>query len=84
VTIPFAILLEIPGLSGHWYVRTDENKVVDVQPNPPLIVVGMGISIAAAIIANIALIRRFLEMQPKLMTFVAVITLAVHGEELAI
>ncbi|CAE6452414.1 unnamed protein product [Rhizoctonia solani] len=33
IIIPFAILLEIPGLTEHWYIRTIGNKTVETQEN---------------------------------------------------
>src|SRR5712672_1085741 len=37
--IPFSILLEIPGLTEHWDVRTYGNQIVETRENPPLVVV---------------------------------------------
>ncbi|KZS97353.1 voltage-gated potassium channel [Sistotremastrum niveocremeum HHB9708] len=78
IAVPFAILLEIPGLTDHWYIRTEANQTVQTQPNPPLLDAGLAISMACALIANLALIIRFLEKRPKLMTLIAIFTLSVH------
>lgn len=77
--IPFSILLEIPGLTQHWYVRTEDNQVIQKQVNPALLVVGLAISLACAIIANLCLIIRFLEKRVKTMTILCVAFLTLHG-----
>ncbi|KAF8522657.1 hypothetical protein JB92DRAFT_3094201 [Gautieria morchelliformis] len=78
VTIPFAILLQIPGLTEHWYVRTANNKTVESLPNPPLLLVANVIAMAAALAANICLIIRFLEKRVKQMTIIALCLLSMH------
>ncbi|KDQ06151.1 hypothetical protein BOTBODRAFT_39792 [Botryobasidium botryosum FD-172 SS1] len=78
VVIPFSILLGIPGLTEHWYIRTEDNLTIEWQPNPTILDVGLGFSMASALIANIALILRFLEKSPKLATMVAIIGLTIH------
>ncbi|KAK7439790.1 Potassium channel [Stygiomarasmius scandens] len=78
VVIPFSILLEIPGLTEHWYIRTVGNKTVETQPNPALLDVGLGLSMGCALIANIALIIRFLEKRVKTMTLICVVFLTIH------
>ena len=79
VLVPFSILLEIPGTTGHWYIRTEGTQTVEVRPNPALLEIGIGISMGMGVIANIALIRRFSEHQPKEMTIIAIICLTIHG-----
>lgn len=79
IVIPFSILLEIPGLTEHWYIRTEANSIVETQPNPPILDVGLGISMACALIANICLILRFLEKRVKTMTLFSIIFLTLHG-----
>ncbi|KAG8854211.1 hypothetical protein FRB96_007767 [Tulasnella sp. 330] len=76
--VPFAILLEIPGLTEHWYVRTEGDQVVDYHPNPPLLDAGMSISMACAVIANAALIARFLENKVRLTTLTCMFFLIIH------
>ncbi|KAG8794038.1 hypothetical protein FRC12_000750 [Ceratobasidium sp. 428] len=78
VIIPFAILLEIPGLTEHWYIRTDGNKTVETQENPRILDAGLAISMASAVLANIALICRFLERRVRLATFIAIGGLIIH------
>ncbi|EJT99411.1 voltage-gated potassium channel [Dacryopinax primogenitus] len=78
IVVPFAILLEVPGLTEHWYIRTDNNITVDYQPNPTILDVGLGISMAAGVIANLALFARFLERRVLVSTIVATVALAVH------
>jgi len=77
--IPFSILLEIPGLTEHWYVRMDGNQVVESRPNPPLVIVAMSFSMALALLANAALVYRFLERRVKASTIVCIIALTLHG-----
>ncbi|THV07162.1 voltage-gated potassium channel [Dendrothele bispora CBS 962.96] len=78
VVIPFAILLEIPGLTEHWYIRTNGNKTVETRPNPAILDVGLGLSMGCALIANIALIMRFLERRVKTTTVICVVFLTIH------
>ena len=77
--IPFAILLEIPGLTEHWYIRTEENTTVETKPNTMILNVGLGFSMACALIANVALVVRFLEIRVKVMTLICVVALTIHG-----
>jgi hypothetical protein len=77
--IPFSILLEIPGLTEHWYIRAENNKVVEHRSNPVLLNAALGISLACAVIANICLIARFLDQRVKTMTILCVIFLTTHG-----
>jgi hypothetical protein len=77
--VPFSILLEIPGLTQHWYVRTENNQVIEQRANPVILDVGLGISLACAIIANLCLIMRFLEKRVKTMTILCVAFLTFHG-----
>ncbi|KAG8742490.1 hypothetical protein FRC10_001386 [Ceratobasidium sp. 414] len=62
VIIPFAILLEIPGLTEHWYIKTEGNKTIETQENPKILDAGLAISMASAVIANIALIWAKVDM----------------------
>ncbi|EGO03438.1 hypothetical protein SERLA73DRAFT_45542, partial [Serpula lacrymans var. lacrymans S7.3] len=78
IIIPFAILLEIPGLTEKWYIRTQKGHIVDTQPNPAILDVGLGFSIGCALIANICLIIRFLEKRVKTMTILCTVFLTIH------
>ncbi|KAJ7150894.1 hypothetical protein C8R43DRAFT_887165 [Mycena crocata] len=80
IVIPFSILLEIPGLTEHWYIRTVDNKIVEKQPNPLILNIGLGVSMACALVANICLVVRFLEKKVKLMTIGCIVFLTIHGE----
>ncbi|KAI0263046.1 hypothetical protein BC834DRAFT_888846 [Gloeopeniophorella convolvens] len=76
--IPFAILLEIPGLTEHWYVRTDGNTILQIRKNPTILDAALAFSMASAVLANVALIFRFLERRVKGCTLVAIIALTLH------
>lgn len=81
LVIPFCILLEIPGLTDSWYIRTDGNVVVETVQNPPILKAGLGISMFFAVLANISLICRFLEKGPVLATTLTTIaSLTIHGD----
>ncbi|KAK4685486.1 hypothetical protein P7C73_g4663, partial [Tremellales sp. Uapishka_1] len=75
---PFSILLEIPSLTEHWYVKTVNNIPVVYQANPTLLDVGLGISMFCAVVANIALISRFLERRVYISTVTTIIGLSIH------
>ena len=77
--IPFSILLEIPGLTESWYVRTYNHQTIETRKNPPLVVVSLSISIALAVVANIALIYRFLDRHVKRHTIICIVALTIHG-----
>ena len=80
LVIPFSILLEIPGLISPWYIRTDGNVVVETRSNPPLLEIGLALSISFAVVANLSLICRFLEKGPVLVTTLVTIgSLSIHG-----
>ncbi|KAK7059765.1 tandem pore domain k+ channel [Favolaschia claudopus] len=78
IIIPFSILLEIPGLTENWYIRTEDNKTVEIQPNPAILDVGLAFSMACALAANICLVIRFLEKRVKLMTLGCIVFLTIH------
>ncbi|CCO32745.1 hypothetical protein BN14_06808 [Rhizoctonia solani AG-1 IB] len=78
IIIPFAILLEIPGLTEHWYIRTIGNKTVETQENSKILDAGLGISMGSAVVANAALITRFLERRVRLATFIVIGGLIIH------
>ena len=81
ILIPFSILLSIPSLTGRWYIRTDGNNVtLESRPNPFLLDLGMGFSMACGVLANICLIVRFAERNVLVMTWLCILFLTVHGE----
>ncbi len=77
--IPFSILLEIPGLTEKWYIKTEDNEIIAVQPNPALLDIGVAFSMACVAIANFMLILRFLEKRVKTVTLLCFVFLTVHG-----
>ena len=77
--VPFSILLEIPGLTEHWYVRTYGHQVVESKQNPSWIIIALSTSLTLAVIANIALVNRFLERRVKRSTIISIIALTIHG-----
>ncbi|OJA20014.1 hypothetical protein AZE42_05864 [Rhizopogon vesiculosus] len=82
IVIPFSILLEIPGLTGHWYIRTEGNDIVETRPNSAILDAGLAISMACAVIANVCLIVRFLEKRVMTMTLSCILFLSIHGSYL--
>ncbi|TDL22065.1 voltage-gated potassium channel [Rickenella mellea] len=78
IVMPFAILLEIPGLTEHWYVRTVNNVVVESRTNPKILDAGMGLSMACALIANLCIITRFFEIHIKATSIAAICALCIH------
>lgn len=80
VVIPFSILLEIPGLTESWYIRTEANEVVDQKPNTTILDIGLAFSIAFAVMANACLIFRFLEKKVKYTTLMCIALLTIHGK----
>jgi hypothetical protein len=80
IMIPFSIMLSIPSLTGHWYIRTGPNhETLETRPNPMLLDVAMGFSMACGILANICLVIRFSERRIKLMTVLCIMFLSLHG-----
>jgi potassium channel subfamily K len=80
--IPFSILLEIPGLTEHWYVRTYGVQIIETQTNPPWVVIALSFSLALGVLANIALLNRFLERHVKRNTIISILALTIHGNAL--
>jgi hypothetical protein len=80
--IPFSILLEIPGLTQSWYVQTDGYQIVYSRKNPPWVIASLSVSLALAVLANIALVYRFLERRVKRSTIIAITALTTHGDSL--
>jgi hypothetical protein len=79
VLIPFAILLEVPGLTERWYVQTYGDQTVNTQPNPAILDAGLALSMVAGVGANICLILRFLEWRIRLVTLLCIAFLTFHG-----
>lgn len=79
VLVPFSMLLEIPGLTEHWYIRTEGNSIVESRHNPAILDVGLAISIACGLFANVCLVLRFLEKRVKTVTLCTVVFLTIHG-----
>jgi potassium channel subfamily K len=78
--IPFSILLEIPALTEPWYVRTYNHQTVETRKDPPLVTISISISMALAVLANVALLFRFLERHVKRNTIICIVALTVHGK----
>ncbi|KAG2751146.1 voltage-gated potassium channel [Suillus brevipes Sb2] len=78
IVIPFSILLEIPGLTGHWYIRTEDYNTVQTRPNPVLLDIGLAFSMTCAVLANICIILRFLEKRVMRMTVLCIVFLSIH------
>ncbi|KAG6853255.1 hypothetical protein C0991_005713, partial [Blastosporella zonata] len=78
VIIPFSILLEIPGLTEDWYIRTVNHQVVERRPNTTILDTGLAFSVAFGALANICLVIRFLERKVKTMTVLCIAFLTVH------
>lgn len=77
--IPFSIILSIPSLVGHWYIRTENNVATDFLPNPILLVVAIWFSMACVVLANVFLVVRFAERGVKPMTVFSIALLSFHG-----
>jgi hypothetical protein len=84
IVIPFSILLEIPGLTEHWYIRTDSNKIVEIKSNSGILDAGLAISMASAVAANLFFVFRLLEWRVKTMTIICIMFLTLHGEHFLI
>lgn len=76
---PLAVTLDVPGLTERWYQRTVGFDVVETAPNPAILDAALAVSIALGILANLALIMRFLEKRTHLATWVAIVALSIHG-----
>jgi len=83
IMIPFSIMLSIPGLTGHWYVRTgDDNAVLESRPNPLLLDLATGLSVGCGVLACASLVVRFAERRIRLMTLLSITFLTLHGAPL--
>lgn len=78
IICPFSVLLEIPGLTTRWYVKTEGYNVIETQPNPVILDVGLALSMLFGVLANIALIHRFLEKRVRISTIVSIACLSIH------
>jgi potassium channel subfamily K len=80
VVIPFSILLEIPGLTEHWYIRTGEGgKTVQTKRNTAILETGAVVSFVCAVVANAFLVMRFLEYKVLAATVACIGFLTIHG-----
>ncbi|CBQ72816.1 related to TOK1-Voltage-gated, outward-rectifying K+ channel protein of the plasma membrane [Sporisorium reilianum SRZ2] len=77
---PFSIVLEVPGLTSKWYAKIDQNGIVErFIDNPPILTVGLAISLAAAVVGNAAIILRFLEiLRPRQSIILALMGFVMH------
>jgi len=80
VMIPFSIMLSIPSLTGHWYIRTENNVTIESRPNTLLLDVALGFSMACAVLASAFLVIRFAERCVKHMTLASIAFLTLHGQ----
>ena len=80
--IPFSILLQIPGLTEHWYVRTSGNVIIESRRNSALLEAALVLSMVLVVFANLALICRFLERRVKSCTILCIAALTIHGKPL--
>ena len=79
VMIPFSIMLSIPSLTGHWYIRTEGDITTEIRPNPILLDVAMGFSMACGGLASAFLVIRFAERCVKWTTLASIAFLTLHG-----
>lgn len=77
---PFSIMLEVPGLTSPWYAKLDDQGIVErFIANPPILTVGLSISLTAAVVANAAIIFRFLEvLRPRMSIALALAGFMLH------
>ncbi|CEH17523.1 Tandem pore domain K channel [Ceraceosorus bombacis] len=77
---PFSIMLEIPGITSRWYVRTGpDNRPIAYRNNPIILDVGLAISLACAVVANFCIIARFTErLSPRTSTLIAILGFCLH------
>ncbi|TKY86272.1 hypothetical protein EX895_005097 [Sporisorium graminicola] len=77
---PFSIVLEVPGLTSKWYAKIDENGIVErFVDNPPILTVGLAVSLAAAVVGNASIILRFLEiLRPRQSIVLATVGFVLH------
>lgn len=80
ILIPLMVLLSIPSLTNHWYVRTDGgSRTLESRPTPALLVAAMSVSMACGVLANFFLVLRFAERSVKKMTLLCIVLLSVNG-----
>ncbi|EST04837.1 Two pore domain potassium channel domain protein [Kalmanozyma brasiliensis GHG001] len=77
---PFSIVLEVPGLTSKWYAKIDSNGIVErFIDNPPILTVGLAISLSAAVVGNAAIVMRFLEiLRPRQSIALAITGFVLH------
>ncbi|GAC94432.1 potassium channel [Pseudozyma hubeiensis SY62] len=77
---PFSIVLEVPGLTSKWYAKIDQNGIVErFIDNPTILTVGLAISLSAAVVGNLAIVLRFLEvLRPRQSIALAIAGFVLH------
>ncbi len=80
IVAPFSIMLEVPGLTSKWYAKIDADGIVErFIENPTIITVGLAISLGAAVVANFAIVARFLELlRPRVSIALAIAGFVLH------
>ncbi len=80
IVAPFSIMLEVPGLTSKWYAKIDADGIVErFIDNPTIITVGLAISLGAAVVANFAIVARFLELlRPRVSIALAIAGFMLH------
>ncbi|GAA5864245.1 hypothetical protein JCM3774_001268 [Rhodotorula dairenensis] len=64
--VPLCPLFSLPGLTEKWYVVKDANgAIVEARPDPPLIVAAGAVTLALALLANIAILFRLIDTHPR-------------------
>lgn len=62
----------------HRYVRSVNGFIVATHPDPPLLTIGLSISLFCAVLANILLLFRLLGSQERWTTLISLIFLFIH------
>ncbi|ORY56185.1 hypothetical protein BCR35DRAFT_355650 [Leucosporidium creatinivorum] len=76
---PFSILFALPGLTEHWMVVYDDaGQVVKDRPDPALLIISGSFALALAVLANVALIFRFIGTHTRVATISAMLLLAIQ------
>ncbi|BGO91847.1 hypothetical protein NBRC10512_007645 [Rhodotorula toruloides] len=76
---PLTPLFSLPGLTEHWYVRRDASGfITESKPDPPLIIAAGAVTLTVAILANLSILSRLVDTQPRFFTFSTIFLLSVH------
>ncbi|BGP25086.1 potassium channel subfamily K, other eukaryote [Rhodotorula toruloides] len=76
---PLTPLFSLPGLTEHWYVRRDASGfIVESKPDPPLIIAAGATTLTVAILANLSILSRLVDTQPRFFTFSTIFLLSIH------